>query len=212
MKPRVIVFAKAPQRGAVKTRLARDIGAARALALYRWCAATVLAQLRDPAWELWVAFTPADQRPLTEAALGPADRWIAQPDGDLGARLAALTRLAFAEGDAPVALVGTDCVALTAARVSAALAALATHDAALGPALDGGYYFLGLARELAVFDGVAWSSPTVADDTRARLRAAGARWAELPVERDLDERDDLASLADRADAPAWARRLARREP
>lgn len=206
MTPRVIVFARAPVVGQVKTRLAREIGEARALELYRWCAATVLAQLHDPRWALWVAFTPADQRPLTEAALGPADRWIAQPDGDLGDRLAAAAATAFAEGDGPVLLVGTDCVALTAARVAEALTHLAAHDAVLGPALDGGYYLLGLARPLPLFEGVAWSTATVADDTRKNLRRAGATWAELPPEQDLDEVADLTALADRPDAPAWARR------
>ncbi len=206
MRPRVVVFARAPVAGQVKTRLAREIGDARALELYRWCAATVLAQLRDPRWALWVAFTPADHRPLTEAALGPADRWIAQPDGDLGVRLAAAVAAAFAEGGGPVLLVGTDCVALTAGRVAEALAQLATHDAVLGPAHDGGYYLLGLARPLPLFEGVAWSTATVASDTREGLRRAGATWAELPPEQDLDEVADLASLADRSDAPAWARR------
>lgn len=206
MRPRVIVFARAPVPGQVKTRIARVVGDARALELYRWCAAAVLAQLHDPRWTLWVAFTPADQRPLTEAALGPADRWIAQPDGDLGVRLAAAAATAFAEGDGPVLLVGTDCVALTAERISEALAQLATHDAALGPAHDGGYYLLGLARPLPLFEGVAWSTATVADDTRERLRRAGATWAELPPEQDLDEVADLTSLAHRTDAPAWTRR------
>lgn len=206
MMPRVIVFARAPVAGQVKTRLARAIGDDRALDLYRWCAATVLAQLRDPRWALWVAFTPPDQQPLTEAALGPADRWVAQPEGDLGVRLAAAAATAFAEGDDPVLLVGTDCVALTAERVAEAIAHLATRDAVLGPAHDGGYYLLGLARPLPLFERVAWSTGTVANDTREGLRRAGATWAELPPEQDLDEVADLTALADRPDAPAWTRR------
>ena len=205
MTPRVIVFARAPARGLVKTRLARDVGDDRALALYRWCGAVVMAQLRDPRWLRWVAFTPADGRAATEAWLGPADRYLAQPDGDLGARLAAATAAAFADGDGPVLLVGADCPALTAGRVAEAAAALATHDAVLGPAYDGGYYLLGLARPLAVFEGVPWSTAAVADETRERLRAAGATWRELPTERDIDEVGDLVALADRADAPEWVR-------
>ena len=207
MTPRVIVFAKAPVLGQVKTRLARGIGEARALELYRWCGATTLAQLRDERWQRWVAFTPPGQRAVTEGWLGPADRWIAQCDGDLGARLAAAVAAAFAAGDGPVLLVGTDCVAVTAERVAEALRLLATHDAVLGPAYDGGYYLLGLTRPRAVFDGIPWSTGTVADDTRARLRRAGATWAELPAERDLDEAADLVALSARADAPAWARSL-----
>jgi uncharacterized protein len=205
VRARVIVFAKAPVAGHVKTRLARSVGGARALELYRWLGATVIAQLRDPRWELWVAFTPSAERGHVEAWLGPADRWTPQPDGDLGERLAAAVSAAFAAGDGPVLLVGTDCLALTAERVAEALSALATHDAALGPARDGGYYLLGMTRALAVFDGVAWSTSAVAEHTRARLREAGATWVELQTEVDVDEAADLDSVGDRDDAPAWER-------
>ena len=134
LTPRVIVFAKAPVLGQVKTRLARGIGEARALERYRWSGSTTMAQLRDERWQRWVAFTPADQRADTEDWLGPADRWIAQCDGDLGVRLSAAVAAAFAVGDGPVLLVGTDCVAVTADRVAEALRLLSTHDAVLGPA------------------------------------------------------------------------------
>ena len=205
MSPRVIVFAKAPALGQVKTRLARDVGEARALELYRWCGAAVMDQLRDDRWQTWVTFTPSDQREATERWLGPCSRYIAQHEGDLGERLSALVDAAFAEGPGPVLLVGTDCVAVTAERIAEALRSLASHDAALGPAYDGGYYLLGLNRPLPLFEGLAWSTATVADDTRHRLRLAGATWAELPTERDLDEAADLVAVAHRPDAPSWVR-------
>jgi len=201
----VIVFARAPVLGQVKTRLARDVGEARALELYRWCGATVMDQLRDDRWQRWVAFTPSELRDETERWLGPCHRWIAQREGDLGERLSAAVERAFSEGTGPVLLVGTDCLGVTAARVSEALQALASHDAVLGPAYDGGYYLLGLTRPLPVFDGVAWSTDAVADETRARLHLAGASWAELPTERDLDEAADLVAVAHRPDAPSWVR-------
>jgi rSAM/selenodomain-associated transferase 1 len=205
LSPRVIVFARAPVLGQVKTRLARGVGEARALELYRWCGATVMDQLRDERWQRWVAFTPSDLRDETERWLGPVDRWFAQREGDLGERLTAAVEAAFSEGDGPVLLVGTDCLGVTAERVAEALRALSTHDAVLGPAYDGGYYLLGLTRPLPVFDGVAWSTDAVADETRARLRLAGASWAELPTERDLDEAADLVAIAHRPDAPSWVR-------
>ena len=205
MSPRVIVFARAPVLGQVKTRLARVVGEARALELYRWCGATLMDQLRDDRWQRWVAFTPSDLRDETERWLGPCHRWIAQRQGDLGERLTAARESAFSEGDGPVLLVGTDCLGVTAERVAEALRALATHDAVLGPAYDGGYYLLGLNRPLPVFDGVAWSTDAVAEETRERLRLAGASWAELPTERDLDEAADLVAIAHRPDAPSWVR-------
>jgi rSAM/selenodomain-associated transferase 1 len=203
--PRVIVFARAPAPGRVKTRLARDVGDARALELYRWSGAAVMSQLRAARCERWVSFTPRDERAAVESWLGPADRWMPQPDGDLGVRLAAAVDEAFAADDRPVLLVGTDCLAVTPARVDEAVAALETHDAALGPAYDGGYYLLGLARPLRLFDGVAWGTGAVANETRDRLRRGAARWVELPPERDLDTVDDLAAAAHRPDAPPWVR-------
>lgn len=202
-RARVVVFARAPELGRVKTRLARDLGDARALSLYRWLGATVLSSLTaDPArpYALTVRVTPPDACDDVRAWVPGADAYEPQGDGDLGARLARAVDDAFAAGDRAVVLVGTDCVAVTDARVREALAALASHDAALGPARDGGYYLLALARTLPVFEAVPWSTERVAEETRARLRAAGARWAELPVETDIDTAADLDALAGTAGA------------
>ena len=108
---------------------------------------------------------------------------------------------AFGLGYRGVCLLGTDCPAVDAAAVTEVFAALDAHDAALGPAHDGGYWTLGLARELPVFEGMAWSTETVADETRARLRVCGARWAELAEARDLDTVDDLAFWSARGWTP-----------
>lgn len=206
-RPAVIVVARAPERGRVKTRLARDIGPDRALDLYVWSGARVVRAITitPRAWDVHVTFTPADAREAVAAWLPPVDDLFAQPEGDLGERLQHAVTGTFARGHTAVLLVGTDCVAVTAERVREALDALGTHDAVLGAASDGGYYLLGMKRPLDVFHGIAWSTDTVADATRARLRDAGARWAELPVETDMDTADDLASLRDVTDAPAWVR-------
>ncbi len=193
----VVVFARAPEAGRVKTRLAASVGDARACALYRHVGARVVASLtRDPGrpYDVRVSFTPREGEAGVRAWMPGADAYAPQVDGDLGERLRREVAGAFEEGRRAVALVGADCLAVTDARVREALAALDAHDAALGPALDGGYYLLALGRALAVFDGVPWSTAAVADVTRGLLARAGARWAELPVERDLDTADDLEAL------------------
>jgi glycosyltransferase A (GT-A) superfamily protein (DUF2064 family) len=87
--------------------------------------------------------------------------------------------------------VGTDCPALTPAHVQQAADALQTHDAVLIPAEDGGYVLLGLRRPLAsVFERIDWSTEWVSEQTRERLRQAGATWAALPALWDVDDPAD----------------------
>ena len=103
-----------------------------------------------------------------------------------GALAAALAR------GTPALLVGTDCPGLDVAYIARAAAALATRDAVVGPADDGGYVLIGLARDLDVFGGMSWSTATVMAATRARLDALGATFAELPPLWDVDTPADLA--------------------
>ena len=105
---------------------------------------------------------------------------------------------AFARGAERALIVGTDCPDLDAPLMERALDTLDTHDAVLGPALDGGYYLLGLkGARASVFEDVPWSSPDTLAATRARLRACGASWTELETLRDLDDPDDLQALRPR---------------
>ncbi|MNC87835.1 2-phospho-L-lactate guanylyltransferase [compost metagenome] len=93
-------------------------------------------------------------------------------------------------------LIGTDCPALRPADLRAAARALqAGFDAVLSPAEDGGYPLIGLRRaSRAVFDDVAWGSPNVLGQTRARLRRLGWRWKELRTVWDVDRPADVARL------------------
>jgi hypothetical protein len=95
----------------------------------------------------------------------------------------------------PAVLVGSDCPSLGAADLHAAATSLATHDAVIQPAEDGGYVLVGLARPLpGIFEGIRWGEPNVMRDTRARLRAAAATWREMPVRWDVDRPEDYRRL------------------
>jgi hypothetical protein len=201
-----VLFARAPVLAAVKTRLARDVGDARALELYTWLGARVAARVfAGGAYAKVVAFTPAGAGAEVRAWLPGADEYVAQADGDLGARMAAAVAAALGRGRGRVVVVGTDCPAVDAGRVEEALARLVEVPCVLGPALDGGYYLIGAAAELPVFTDMSWGTGEVLAATRARLRAAGLAWSELAPARDVDTAADLVAVADLADAPAWAR-------
>lgn len=193
---RVAVFAKAPQPGRVKTRLAGTLGADGAAALHaglvRQALATAVAS-GVGAVELWC--DPDERHEFfasCERQFGA--RLRVQRGADLGARMANAFDAAHAEGAAAV-LIGSDCPALTAGVLAAAGAALADHDAAFVPAEDGGYVLVALARPCAaLFEGVAWGTGAVMAQTRERLQRARLRWHELPASWDVDRPEDYVRL------------------
>lgn len=185
----LVVMVKAPRPGRVKTRLARDIGTVPAAWWMRHQLRRLIRRLRDPRWELIIAVAP-------DAALHirdwPADlRRLPQGGGDLGQRMARRFRTAPA---GPVCVVGADVPDLTRAHVVRAFRALGPADAVLGPAPDGGYWLIGLARIAAtpatLFRDTRWSTRHARTDTEASL--PGARIAHVDTLADVDEAADLA--------------------
>lgn len=200
---RILVFAKAPVAGAVKTRLAPALGpegAARLQArLVRRTVARVSACGLAP-FELHVA--PDGRHPLFRSLAGTGVTLVAQQGRDLGGRMHAA--LAAALGSAEFAiLIGTDCPALDRAYLALACDALAQgHPAVLGPAEDGGYVLIGLRRPApTLFAGIDWGGPQVLAQTRRRLADLGWAAVELPTLWDLDRPADLQRLgaAERAE-------------
>lgn len=194
----LILFVKAPRFGAVKSRLARDVGSLAAWIFYRRTLAATLHRLgRDRRWRTWIALTPdrAAARPFWPRPPAGA-RLIAQGPGDLGERMARV--LAHPPPGAAV-LVGGDIPGIARAHVAEAFRRLGAFDAVFGPAADGGYWLAGFRRRghgganLArrAFAGVRWSTPHALADTLANLR--GTKIAP-PLAR-LEDVDDGAALA-----------------
>lgn len=196
---RILVFAKAPTPGRVKTRLVPALGEAAAAALQRrlierTLATAVAAGLGEV--ELWCAPATNDDF-FSACAKQHGIELRAQGEGDLGARMARALDCALAERS-PTLLIGSDCPALTPQYLrEAALALGEGNDAVIGPAEDGGYVLIGLARSPAapLFEDIAWGSATVLRETRARLARLGWRWRELATLWDLDRPEDLLRLA-----------------
>jgi uncharacterized protein len=187
-RPALVVIAKAPRPGRVKTRLCPPCTPAEAAALAR-------AALEDTLAE--VGRVPARRHVLAlEGAAGP---WvpagfevIPQVAGGLDRRLAAA---ADAVGG-PLVILGMDTPQVEAAALAAACEALSASDAVLGPALDGGYWAIGLARALPeAIAGVPMSVPWTAAAQRARFRELGLSWIELPPLRDADTFEDARAVA-----------------
>jgi len=193
---RIAVFAKAPVAGQVKTRLAPLLGpegaAALHAALVRHAIATALAASSGEV-ELWCA--PSEDHPFFARCAGEFGVRLRRQEGaDLGGRM----RHAFEEGLSAgrgLVLTGSDCPSLGAQDLREAVAALATHDAVITPAEDGGYVLVGLARAAPrIFAGIEWGAPSVMERTRAALAASGLRWKELPARWDVDRPEDYERL------------------
>lgn len=189
----IAILAKAPVPGFAKTRLIPAIGAHGAAVLQERlterAAETALAAGCGPV-ELWA--TPDTERPsFRDLAARLPLTLRQQPDGDLGARM-----LAAFVANGPTIVIGTDCPALSAAHLRDAAARLRDDaDVVIAPAEDGGYVLIGARAPCpALFAGMTWSTPTVMDDTRARIRTQSLRFHELPVLWDVDDPADLDRL------------------
>jgi hypothetical protein len=198
----VMVIAKEPLPGRVKTRLCPPCCPEQAAAL----AAAALRDTLDA-----VAGAPARRRVLVFE--GDGERWrppgfelLVQRGGGLSERLA----WAFEDVGEPALLVGMDTPQLTAGLLAAGLRTLEDPavDAVLGPALDGGYWGIGLK---AAFDGVFQGVPMSRSDTcmaqRRRLRDLGLRWREQPHLRDVDTMADARLVASQAPGSRFAAAL-----
>lgn len=202
---RLVVMAKEPRAGAVKTRLARDIGAVAATAFYRRSTMSVVTRLaRDRRWRTALAVTPDSA--VTAGVWPRGAARIAQGAGDLGARM---QRIFDRMPPGPVVVIGTDIPQLQPRQVAAAFRALGANGAVFGPADDGGYWLVGLRRSPGIarlFGGVRWSSPHALADTLANLK--GRRAAMLETLSDVDDGKSHRRLKDaggRVVLPPWRR-------
>ena len=191
----LIVMTRLPREGRNKTRLIPALGPAGAAAMHDRLARHAVGRasahaLMHPGTALQVCLEGGSS-PDGRAWLGDCDCRI-QGDGDLGQRLAAAVDDAFAGGARRVVVMGTDCPSLDEPLLAEAFAALDRSDLVFGPAADGGYYLVGLARPCPpVFRGIDWGGPRVLHQSLEAACSAGHHAALLEVRPDVDTPDDL---------------------
>lgn len=193
----VVVFAKQPVPGRVKTRLCPPFTPEQAAGFYAAMLADVLDATLAACGALGLEAVLAVHPPEALGALpAPAGlRREAQRGADLGARMEHAMRRELGAGRGPVLLRGSDSPTLGQETLAAALAALAHTDLVLCPDRDGGYGLVGLARPAPGLFSHPMSTASVLADTLARARASGLEYTLLPAGFDLDTADDLALLA-----------------
>lgn len=192
------LFAKFPEPGRVKTRLAERIGPLAAADLAVAMTADLLQRFQGAADQRRLGYAPAtlEAELYFQQAAGPAWEVWPQPECDLGGRMHAFFSAANPEPDDLAVLIGSDSPSLPEAIVAEAFTRLRDADCVLGPATDGGYYLIGCrGAPAAIFRDVDWSQPTVLSQTVQRAAEHSLRLAELPPWYDIDTLQDLQMLA-----------------
>lgn len=210
----LLILARAPVSGRVKTRLIPALGPEGACGFHRACVLDVVEAHRRHApggRAVVVCRADAPDDPFWSMLGGPQTD---QEGSDLGARMATALEWGLQRA-ARVVLIGTDSPTMPPTRVDMAFAALDRADVALGPALDGGYYLIGArGRVPPCFEGPRWGGERVLADTIDLIEAAGLRYEQLEVCFDVDHPADLERLrraltGSRSPGTAYPERVAR---
>ena len=196
---RLLLFTRYPEAGRSKTRLIPALGADGAARLQRLLTERMALQARvlteKHGIKTVVHYCGGSRKKMTS--------WVGnlpcvpQARGNLGMRMQAAFRHAFAAGAGKAVLIGSDIPGIDAKLLADAFAALQNSAVVIGPSHDGGYYLLGICADIAeklfplLFEGIAWSTPAVFASTYERLATAAFVPAVLPVLHDIDTPDDL---------------------
>ncbi len=193
----VLLFIKSPEKGRVKSRLAEAIGEDAALHVYKCLVSNTLECLKDADYPVRICFYPQDSSAIIENWLGNMYCYAPQHGRDLGERMKSAFVQGFSDGLEKALLIGSDIPDMSIALINEAFKALDTSDAVIGPAHDGGYYLIGFNSPSFlpdIFDGIAWSTDSVFNQTMKVFWKSGLNVQVLRTLSDLDTFDDLQSL------------------
>ncbi|MFH1153512.1 MAG: TIGR04282 family arsenosugar biosynthesis glycosyltransferase [Pseudomonadota bacterium] len=192
--PELIVFVRAPEQGKVKTRLARHLGETLVLAVYRGLVEQILAAVYQSGIRTVICYCPDDKGAMVSDWLGTDPEYRPQSGDDLGDRMFQALDHAFSSGCSRALLMGSDIPDVTAAHLLEALSILDQCDIVLGPALDGGYWLVGLNRnglDRSLFHNVDWGTDRVLSATTKTAAALGLTVGFAATLRDVDTLEDL---------------------
>ncbi len=191
MRRALIIFAKNPQKGKVKTRLAKDVGEAEALNWYTKLLKRTEGTVQGFCTEKTVFWSNAV--PMHPPAFYREEFDAEVQEGEnLGERMSNAFKNRFRKGYNSVVIIGTDCWDLRPKHLEEAYQALKTKDVVIGPAKDGGYYLLGVNEfHASLFEDIDWSTEQVKSQTIKKCEEAGLSYTQLETLSDVDKVFDL---------------------
>lgn len=196
----LVVMMRAPEPGSVKTRLVPPLTDEGAASLYEAFLYDIFGRLDGIGWaDIHAAYTPENARQRAAMIVPPSIECFPQRGGDLGERMYNAFENLLGRGYKRVVVIGSDSPDMPIGRIKDAFSALkGDTDVVFGPALDGGYYLIGLRKPTRLpFDGVAWSTATVMSDTLKKIRGA-LSFKLIKPWHDIDTVEDLKLLKKRS--------------
>ncbi|MBI3189340.1 MAG: TIGR04282 family arsenosugar biosynthesis glycosyltransferase [Ignavibacteriales bacterium] len=201
----LIVFARYPHPGKVKTRLAQTLGNTKAVELYRACVEHIFNEcnkLSDNT-KKFLFFADEDDASSIERWVPRQFRYVPQLGNTLGERMSNAFSHVFNIGLKKAIIVGTDVPDITANVLKEAINSLDDADVVIGPSRDGGYYLLGMNQfHPELFDDIPWSTNVVFERTMAMIQRLGLRVKSLTTLMDIDTEADLRNWSNTANTQA----------
>jgi len=193
----IIVFVKFPQKGKVKTRLAKDMGEYFATEFYRICAEHILSEIKKLKKDNFTPYIYCHSNSEVEIVSG----WVgkefivrAQIDGDLGERMFRSFKEVFHQGFSKALIIGTDIPDITSDLINGAALKLDENDFVVGPSSDGGYYLLGMNKPITeIFLDLNWSTSLVLKYTLDKIKSLKLKAGLLDELIDVDTKNDLSN-------------------
>lgn len=200
-KRSIVIFAKYPEPGKVKTRLGNSLGHDHSFMIYE---AMLLDMIDKLALQnlyscCFYIFPPEATNAFSAKYCLDNDRVFPQEGFDLGERMFNSFVHQISLGSDQVICIGSDIPAISLVDLDSAFSILSTHDAVLGPAEDGGYYLIGINKKAisnSFFSDISWSTSSVFSETISKMENIGLSYNSIHPLRDLDDLSDLIFFKD----------------
>ncbi len=192
-KTAIIIFAKYPRPGKVKTRLAKDIGNEKALLIYKKLVSKLLNQIDSNNYDISIYFYPESKKNEVKKWINLPDiKYLSQSGDDIGARMLNAFKDSLSLKYAKTVIIGTDCLEINNNIISKSFYLLDDSDLVLGPATDGGYYLIGLKAVVeTIFQDIHWSTEKVLKQTINKAKEIKLSYKFPDFLSDIDTLEDL---------------------
>ncbi len=191
----LIIFARSPELGKVKTRLSESLGDDFALTFYKLCAEHIFEEckrLGKNNTAPYLFFTGKDDEDVMNKWVGTSFVYSLQTGKNLGQRMENAFNKVFTNGAKKAIIIGTDVPDIKFTLIENAFNQLDTHDVVIGPSMDGGYYLLGMKKVYNfLFDNISWSTNSVFAETVKKIESNKLKYKVLEKMYDIDTEEDL---------------------
>jgi len=197
MKNNILLFVKYPNKGEVKTRLAKSIGDSKAVSLYKYFLDEILLTLRGVSAAIWICYYPEKSAADMVGWLGDNYYYVPQIGQDLGERLQHCFKMSIEKGFQKTIVLASDIPEISEEIINNAFNSLDDNDVVIGPSYDGGYYLLGFREQsyvTGIFDDIVWSTNRVFKETLIKMESYNLKYSVLKKVADIDTIDDYSGF------------------